>query len=73
MVAALHSCALSFVLLWTMLFGSGVVSAFPAQRQLGDKITVPVQATGYDADGNVARETDGKGDTTLSSYLRSTL
>jgi len=48
--------------------GRQTVMTLPAITLYNNTTTQPVQTTGYDADGHMARETDGKGDTTLSSY-----
>jgi len=48
--------------------GRQTTTTLPAITLYNGATTQPVQATSYDADGNVARETDGRGDTTTSSY-----
>jgi len=48
--------------------GRQTALTLPTITLYNNTTTAPVQTTSYDADGNVARETDGKGDTTLSSY-----
>jgi len=48
--------------------GRQTTTTLPAITLYNNTTTQPVQATSYDADGNVVRETDGKGDTTTSSY-----
>jgi len=48
--------------------GRQTTTTLPAITLYTGATAQPVQTTQYDADGNVARETDGKGDTTLNSY-----
>jgi len=48
--------------------GRPVTTTLPAIMLYNNTTTQPIQTTGYDADGNVARETDANGHSTTSSY-----